>query len=136
MDAGFEALLGQIRQGHRQPESDAPPSNYDKFLSVLLSGEHPRFCELVWDGQVFLVVLTVHFQKPPERDIEQPPSGGPIQRRAWHYFRQFDPAEQAMMSFRVVVKDWLPVHAIVTVRPDVAGVVRLGTARLKELQAA
>ncbi len=129
----LDSLLSEIKA--KQQASPVEPSNYDKFLGTILHCEHPRYCELVWDGTVFQIVLTKHFQKAPDRaDLAGPPPGGEVIRQgAWRYFKQFDTAERAMMSFRVVIKDWLPVNAVVTVRPEAAGVLRLSTARLRQL---
>lgn len=146
MDEEYRELLVQMKQGQKPSCPPNPPvggtdggqlSNYDKFLGALTQGNHPRFCELIWDGEVFSVVITVHFQKAPDREVGELPRGGDeVRRRAWNYFKRFDRAEQKLMQFRVMIKDWLPVHAVVTMRPEAAGVLRLGTARLRELQTA
>ncbi|GIK36540.1 MAG: hypothetical protein BroJett011_03730 [Chloroflexota bacterium] len=132
-DSGdLNSLLSEIKAR----QAAAEPTNYDKFLKALASGSYPRFCELVWDGEVFSVVLTVHFQKVPEREASGPPAGSEaIRRRAWSYFKQFDDSERRLMQFRVMVKEWLPVHAVVTMRPDAVSLLRIGTDRLMGLQA-
>jgi hypothetical protein len=39
-----------------------------------------------------------------------------------------------MMHIRVTIKNWLPVTAEVAVRPEAAGIFRLGTSQLLDFQ--
>src|SRR5512145_2065396 len=97
----FQVLLNEI--SHRQVAASGPepPSNYEMFLEALLHGKHPPFCELVWNGEAFHIVLQLHFQKAPEiaRVIGQ--DGQVYRREAWNRFRRARPDQQKMMQIRV-----------------------------------
>jgi hypothetical protein len=122
----FEELLTQIRTG---PEPE-PCTNYDKFLQALLEGRHPPFCELIWTGEAYHISLQLHFQKAPEVVPRPGPEGQVYRREAYRRFKRIKPAEQRLVAIRVQIKNWLPVTADVTIRPEAAGVLRLTTDRL------
>ena len=128
----FEDLLHQIRTGPAPPSE--PVSNYDKFLEALLKGRHPPFCELVWNGEAYHITLLVHFQKAPEVVHPPGPEGQVYRREAYRRFKRLGPDEQRLVAIRVVIKNWLPVVAEVTIRPEAAGVLRLNTDRLLDFQ--
>jgi hypothetical protein len=137
----FQALLNEISSRQATAAGDASaypkgcePSNYEKFLEALLKGKHPPFCELVWNGEAFHIVLQLHFQKAPQIASAMGQEGQVYRREAWNRFRRVGPAHQPMMHIRVTIKNWLPVTAEVTVRPEAAGIFRLGTTQLAEFQ--
>lgn len=135
----LEELLGEITS-KRQASTPQPPSQeltpYERFLDALLNGRHPPFCELTWNGEVFHIVLMLHFQRAPDAQAVRPPGpeGQAVRRMAHRQFKKISPPEQKMISIRVVIKNWLPVTAEVAVRPEASGIFRLGTAQLQDWQ--
>lgn len=109
-------------------------THYERFLDALLNGKHPPFCELTWDGEVFHIVLQLHFQRAPEMPRPPGPEGQAVRRMAHRKFKKISPVEQKMISIRVTIKNWLPVTAEVAVRPEASGIFRLGTAQLQDWQ--
>lgn len=130
----FQVLLNEISKRQVAASGPESPSNYEMFLEALLQGKHPPFCELVWNGEAFHIVLQLHFQKAPEiaRIVGQ--EGQVYRREAWKRFRKVNPTYQKMMQIRVIIKNWLPVTAEVAVRPEAAGLFRLGTSQLLDFQ--
>ena len=134
--ADLQELLDEIR--HKQhphpPDLDGERTNYERFLETLLKGKHPPFCELVWNGEAYHITLLIHFQKSPEMSKPPPPETLIYRQEAYRRFKKIGPAEQHMVSIRVTIKNWLPVTAELTIRPEAAGVLRLGTAQLLDFQ--
>lgn len=130
----FQALLNEISSRQAAASGPEPPSNYEMFLEALLKGKHPPFCELVWNGEAFHIVLQLHFQKAPEIARAMGQDGQVYRREAWNRFRRAKPDQQRMMHIRVTIKNGLPVTAEVAVRPEAAGIFRLGTAQLLDFQ--
>ncbi|MCK6625567.1 MAG: hypothetical protein L6R45_10375 [Anaerolineae bacterium] len=130
----FEKLLEEISSRRAQRSPSPEPTNYDKFLEAILRGKHPPYCELVWNGEAFHIVLQLHFQKPPEVARVIGPEAQQYRREAWGRFRKVRPDQQRMMQIRVTIKNYLPVTAEVTVRPEAMGLFRLGTAQLLDIQ--
>lgn len=130
----FQALLNEISNRQGASAGSEPPSNYEMFLEALLKGKHPPFCELVWNGEAFHIVLQLHFQKAPEIARVLGQDGQVYRREAWNRFRRARPDQQKMMQIRVTIKNWLPVTAEVAVRPEAAGLFRLGTSQLLDFQ--
>jgi hypothetical protein len=113
-----------------QPEIDY----YEKFLETIRQGKHPRFCELCWEPPNFYIRFTVKFQG----DVIYPEQGQSPdreeRRRAFEYFSCYTPFERMMFSFIVVIQEWTPTVAKVSVRPELPGIVRSpGTKRFSEL---
>ncbi|MBE7474281.1 MAG: hypothetical protein HS114_34560 [Anaerolineales bacterium] len=131
----YQALLAEIGNKRQAVENHGRElSNYDLFLEALLKGKHPPFCELVWNGEAFHIVLQLHFQKPPQVAGVIGPEAQQYRREAWGRFRKVRPDQQRMMQIRVTIKNYLPVTAEVTVRPEAMGLFRLGTAQLLDIQ--
>ena len=130
----FQAMLDEITRKCQAENNGCEPSNYDKFLEALLKGKHPPFCELVWNGEAFHIILQLHFQKSPEIARVIGPEALVYRREAWRRFCRATPAEQRLMQIRVTIKNWLPVTAEVAVRPEAAGVFRFGTSQLQDFQ--
>jgi hypothetical protein len=130
----FQALLTEIGRRQAAPNGCEPPSNYEMFLEALLHGKHPPFCELVWNGEAFHIVLQLHFQRAPEiaRVIGQ--DGQVYRREAWKRFRKVNPTYQKMMHIRIIIKNYLPVTAEIAVRPEAVGIFRMGTSQLLDFQ--
>jgi hypothetical protein len=148
----FEELLAQIRSGSAAPaapmnssvissggdtalrRAQDTASSYEKFLEALRKGKHPPFCELVWNGQAYHIVLLIHFQKAPPASQPIGSEADAFRRDAWSRFRKIGPVEQRLVSIRVTIKNWLPVTAELTICPEAAGVLRLGTGQLLDFQ--
>ncbi|MBE7473174.1 MAG: hypothetical protein DPW09_33365 [Anaerolineae bacterium] len=130
----FETLLNEISSRRAQQSPGPEPTNYEKFLEAILRGKHPPYCELIWNGEAFHIVLQLHFQKAPQIAPMLSQDSQVYRREAYNRFRKVSPAHQPMMHIRVTVKNWLPITAEVTVKPEAAGIFRLGTAQLNEFQ--
>ncbi|MBE7557341.1 MAG: hypothetical protein HS126_40405 [Anaerolineales bacterium] len=129
----FQALLNEISR-HQVAAGDSEPSNYEKFLDAILKGKHPPFCELVWTGEAFHIVLQLHFQRAPQIAGALEPRAEAYRRKAWRSFRKVRPDKQRLMQIRVTIKDYLPVTAEISVAPEAAGLFRLETTQLTEFQ--
>lgn len=116
-----------------QRQATGSPSNYELFLEALRQGNYPPFCELVWTGEVFYIILQLHFQKAAAR-VRPPGQEGDLYRReAWNRFRRVKADQQPLLHIRVTVKNWLPVTAEVSIKPEAAGVFHAETSHLYEL---
>jgi hypothetical protein len=109
------------------PEPEDPDDPYLRFLEAIKNGQHPDYCTLVWDGDKFLIEFTIPLQKHPNEDIQV------IRNRAHRYFRRYTQTEQKIVSFNLVCKDNKLYHALIRVRPEAAGVLKMGTTRLRDL---
>ncbi len=103
----------------------AEPS-YERFLEALRQGEHPPFCELVWDGAAFYIVLQLHFQKTGETSRSAAANGPAVRREAWRYFSRIEPEQRRLLHIRVAIKHGLPVTAEVVIHPEAAGLFQSG----------
>lgn len=130
----FQALLNEISSRQGATSGPEPPSNYEMFLEAILKGKHPPFCELVWNGEAFHIVLQLHFQKAPEIARALGPECQVYRREAWRRFRNVNPVYQKMMHIRVIIKNHLPVTAEIAVRPEAVGIFRMGTSQLLDFQ--
>lgn len=95
-------------------------ANYQKFLETLLNGRHPAFCELVWTGKVFLVVLLLHFQKVSEAENPMTEEGQVMREAAWAEFQQIPMNQRRFVHIKVFVRNFLPMTAEVYARPEEA----------------
>jgi hypothetical protein len=103
-------------------------------LEALLKGKHPAFCDLIWNGEAYHISLMIHFQRAPEAVRPPGPEGQVYRQDAYRRFKRVKPAEQKLLQIKVTIKHYLPVHAEVTTRPEVAGVLRVGTQQLLDFQ--
>lgn len=125
--SNMEDLLTSIRATTTAPNDGQPVDAYDKFLEVLLSGRHPSHAHLTWNGDVCQISFSQKFRQYSDEPTAR------VRRRAHRYFAQFQPDERRLMDFDVKIEGDVPVYAIIKVRPEAMGVLRLGTARLREL---
>lgn len=102
--------------------------SYDEFLERIRTGRHPDFGEIVWDGEIQQISLSVKF------DLGWMETDTAIRERAWRYLRGLSPTERAIVKIRIQVHNGLPVRAAISPREGAAGVLRLGTDRLQALE--
>lgn len=103
-------------------------SNYEWFLDIVQNRRHPDNCRIIWDGEQPLIQFVVQFQKNDKED------SATVSKRAWRYFRRYSTYEQKIVRFELVYSNKGRLsHALVSVRPEAAGLVRFGTTRLREL---
>lgn len=128
------ALLSGSSLAASSPSGDKPLSNYELFLEALLKGQHPSFCELVWNGEIFQIVLQLHFQKTPEAACIPNRQSEVFRREAWRHFSRLTPTQQRMMDIRIHIKNWLPVTAEVTLKPEASSNFRFDPSSLHNRQ--
>lgn len=97
---------------------------YEEFLERIRTGNHPPYGVLTWDGETQQVATAVHF----ELHKSEPPEV--VNGRAWSFLRKLTPAEWLALEVEVTLRDRKAVRAVLKPR---SSVVKVGTARLKEL---
>lgn len=99
-------------------------STWDEFLDRIRAGNVPPYGLVHWDGETGQVTTSFHF----ELSRNEPASV--VNARAWHFLRQLSPSERGAVEIEITLRDGKAVRAVFRSR---GGVIRLGTARLKEL---
>jgi hypothetical protein len=121
---GYQAARTRAELLENLPQN----SNYEWFLDIVQNRRHPDNCRIIWDGEQPLIQFVVQFQKNDKED------SATVSKRAWRYFRRYSTYEQKIVRFELVYSDKGRLkHALVSVRPEAAGLVRFGTTRLREL---
>lgn len=111
------------------PDADGPPAGIDQgafgeLLDRIRAREHPDYGSISWDGQSRAFTITVQFERNgfvEEDDL--------VRERALKYLGGLTPEEQAAADIEVILKNGVPVRAVLKGHTS-----ELDPARLRELE--
>jgi hypothetical protein len=101
-------------------------ADHKEFLERLRPGRLPLYGTLRWDGEAEEVITSVNFE------LDHKESVATVCTRAYEYFAQLSPAEWLALDIEVATRVGKPVRA--TLKPRYDSPVKLGTARLRQLE--